>query len=245
MSKLFTTMKFKQLKELSEAIDKKEFGLVIDFLNSYPGEDIFEKFKNILIDWEYHTSDNLNLTIDGKSIKIQLSYIINQLPTHIQDDIFLTSGGFDFVLNIPKKFKSISIVAMEDLIQSVSYNGINLKVGEFSEEEYQTFLNFLPASVFNDFLNLAIKHKEKIITFDNPTLKNIKLDFMTNEPLGFLYGLLGNFSRDYFRQIMFYLSKRVPADIILNSDIKDIEFYIEEYNRETKDQQESANPSLA
>ena len=238
-------MKFKKLKELSEAIDKKEFGVVVDFLNSYPGCDTFEKFKNILIDWEYHTSDTLNLTIAEKSIKIQLSYIINQLPSNIQDDILLSSGGFDFVLNIPKKFKSTSMVAMEDLIQSVSYNGINLKVCEFSEEEYQTFLNFLPASVFNDFLNLAIKHKEKVITFDNPSLKDIKLDFMTNEPLGFLFGLLGNFSRDYFRQIMFYLSKRVPSDVIMNSDIKDIEFYIEEYNRETKDQQESTNHSIA
>lgn len=236
---------FKLLQELSEYLEKKQIDKFVDFLNGYEGNDIFEKFRNILKDWEYHVAHTLSLNIDSKPMKIQLSYLLDQMPLEMNDELVSEQSGVKLILNTPKKFTSTEVIPMSDIIQSITVNNYTINSSEVKREDMDHIIEGLPASTFNHTLNTIIDCPSKSVSFSNPALKQIKLHFLTRDPLNFLIGLFGNFTKDYFRQILFYLAKRISCDVIMNSDIHDIEFFIGEYNKEVKDQQESGNPTIA
>lgn len=236
---------FKKLREISEYIEKGEHDKFIEFLNSYSGSNTFEKFKNILIDWEYHVSHTLNLNVDNRIVKIQLSYIINELPLYMNDDlIFESSCGIKIILSTPKKFNNNDVIPVFDMIKRLELHGHVINTSDLTEDELNEVITNLPASVFNDLLSTIIACENKTVEFKNPAIKSFKLQFCTKDPVNFLIGLFSNFTKDYFRQILFHLSKRISEEVIINSDIHDIEFFIEEYNKEIKDQQ-NTNPSIA
>jgi len=101
----------------------------------------------------------------------------------------------------------------------------------------------LPAKVFSNILEVLAKDKTKVFKFENKALENIKLNFYTNDSFLFLKSLFGNYSKEYFQDVIFFVSKRISADILMNSDLKDVNFYIKKYSDEMESQQKSL-PSL-
>jgi hypothetical protein len=120
-----------------------------------------------------------------------------------------------------------------------------IQVNKFSDlnDSQKMIIDKLPAKVFSNILEVLAKDKTKVFKFENKALENIKLNFYTNDSFLFLKSLFGNYSKEYFQDVIFFISKRISADILMNSDVKDVNFYIKKYSDEIESQQKNL-PSL-
>jgi len=230
---------FKNLKEISSATQKGNDKVLIDYLNTFKGDNIYEKFKNILSVWGIDVSYTLNINLGDKSTKIQLDYIVSEMPENLGKEVIIEVDNVKLVLDIPKTFDtlSIDIIPIYSIIQDIYYNNIKLIIN--SVHEKSLIIDNLPARIYTEVLHSIINNKENILTFSNPVLERFKFNFLTNEPFLFLKGLFNNFDELYFRDIIFHLSKRIDGNILLGSTPMEIEYYIEKLSEEMKNQNES------
>ena len=77
-----------------------------------------------------------------------------------------------------------------------------------------------------------IDNNDKILTFDNKNLSNLKINFLKKDPYIFLKNLFTPFHKDYFREIIYHLSKKIDGYSLYNSTISDIDFFIYKINNE-------------
>jgi hypothetical protein len=87
-----------------------------------------------------------------------------------------------------------------------------------------------------EFIKTVINNKKCVVTFENTLLKQLKFNFLTNEPLIFLKGLFTNFNSDYFKDVIYLLSRKIDGNLLLNSTPMEIEYYIEKYTAEMQNQ---------
>ena len=64
-----TKITFKDLKEISENGDDH----LIDYLNQFSGDNIYEKFLTVLRCWERDVSYDMGFTVEDKNVKVSLS----------------------------------------------------------------------------------------------------------------------------------------------------------------------------
>jgi hypothetical protein len=237
-------LSFEKIKEISEWLDTNQEIKFYEFINSFEGENIYQKFKNILIKWEYHVNDYLTFTIDGSQTKIPIFYLLQELTDDIQSPKVFSNDYFSFELQIPKTFQpSDQHTPIYDLISSISINDVYLDFNQLSRENKQIIIDKLPANLFLKVMRGLIADQSKIFKLNNDSLSKFKINFYTNDVMSFLKNLFSNYSKEYFQDIIFYLSKRMSCDAILYSDIKDIDFYVKKYNEEME-QQKNTLPSL-
>jgi hypothetical protein len=237
-------LSFEKIKEISEWLDTNQEIKFYQFLNSFDGENVYQKFKNILIKWEYHVNDFLTFTIDGSQIKIPMYYILQELTDDIEAPKVFVNNTFSFELQVPKTFQmTVDHIPIYDLITSISIEDVHLDFKNLDRENKQAIIDKLPANLFSKILEGLINDSSKIFKLNNESLSKFKINFYTNDPMLFLKNLFSNYSKEYFQDIIFYLSKRMSCDAILYSDIKDIDFYVKKYNEETE-QQKNTMPSL-
>jgi hypothetical protein len=237
-------LSFEKIKEISEWLDTNQEIKFCHFLNSFDGENVYQKFKNILIKWEYHVNDFLTFTIDGSQIKIPMYYILQELTDDIETPKVFVNNIFSFELQVPKTFQmGVDHIPIYDLISSISIEDVHLDFKNLDRENKQSIIDKLPANLFSKVLEGLINDSSKIFKLNNESLSKFKINFYTNDPMLFLKNLFSNYSKEYFQDIIFYLSKRMSCDAILYSDIKDIDFYVKKYNEETE-QQKNTMPSL-
>jgi hypothetical protein len=207
-------------------------------LNSFEGCNIFEKFKNILINWEQDVSQSLNLNFNDKSTKIALSYLISEIASDIGSELKINEENLEIIIDIPKSFDIIvqETIPIYSLIQYINISGISIDLTDLSTQSRKDIIDNLPAKVYNIILKEIISNKSKMIGFNNPILSNFKFNFLTNEPYLFLKGLFTNFGEEYFRDVIFHLSKRIGGDLLMMSTPSEIEYYIQKYSEEMKNQ---------
>ena len=76
---------FEKLKKISDTLSRNNEDYFVSYINEFEGDNIFEKFKSILSSWEQDVSYELSLSTTEKSVKIQLSYILNDLPQDMNE----------------------------------------------------------------------------------------------------------------------------------------------------------------
>lgn len=229
---------FSKLRELSQHIELNDTTSIIQWMNGIEGIDIFDKFKNILKLWDYNISDTLDLNVDGRSIKIQLSYLLHEFPESLSSKCVLTVDDFKVELGIPSVFNcNEDIFPIYDLIHKIEIG--NITINPQTMDNKQVIIDSLPAKIYGEIMRKVVEYEDKTVKFSNPALSKLKLNFYTNDPYKFLIGLLSNYDRNYFRTVLYHLSKRLHPDVILNSNIKDVEFFIEEYQKEVKEKTNS------
>jgi len=229
---------FKDLRKLSKSLNKGNDTELVDYFNTFKGDDVFQKFKNILLVWESDVSPSLNLNIDNKSTKIALSYINSIIPQALSQEIFLKVDDFDLVVDIPKYFDNLvqETLPIYSLIQYINISGISINLIDLPIEERKSIIDNLPARVYNALLHKILECKSRILSFDNPSLDKFKFNFLTNEPYLFLKGLFNNFGDDYYKDVIYHLSKRIDGDLLVTSTPSEIEYYIQKYSEEMKNQ---------
>lgn len=231
---------FSDIKELSELITKGYENQFIDYINSFEGDNTFQKFENILKCWNMDVSPTVNFTFDEKPVKIQLSYIISQL-FDISDDIIIEDEDLKIVIGLPNLFQKDDYISVYNIIKYVSISGISINLINLSIEEKNQVIDNLPPLIYNKIYNKIIGEKSKIFSTDNIVLKNFKLNFLSSDVYFFLRGLFSNFNEYYFKDVLFLLSKRIDGEILLKSTPLEIEYYIEKYSKEMDNQNENLN----
>lgn len=224
---------FDLLKKISENDDT----FLIDVLNSFQGDNIHEKFLNILKCWERDVSYDINLVVESSLVKVMVSHIINECGRVSSDDI-LIGDDIKFFLNFPEKFdnKSDSMFPY-GVIKKIKKGDVEINLGEYLEN----IVDVLPAKMYNQVLSVVKDPKNKKVNFSNRMLKNLSINFLSYDPFIFLKNLFHPFNDDYFRDIIYYLSKRIDSSFLKESTIFDIEYFIDKMNEENVNQEEVQN----
>lgn len=230
---------FKDLRSISNSLKKGKEEVFVNYLNTFEGENIFEKFKTILTSWESDVSPSLNLNVGDKTIKISLQYILSEMSNDIGGEIEKIKDDVKIIFDIPKNFDILvqeDIIPIYSLIKYIEISGISINISDLLIYEKCSIIDNLPAKVYNILLSGIMDDKTKIIGFSNPVLDKFKFNFITNEPYIFLKGLFTNFTEDYFRNTVYFLSKKIDGELLINSTPIDIEYYSEMYSKEVQEQ---------
>jgi hypothetical protein len=229
---------FSDLKKLSSSIEKKDNTVICNYLNNFKGDNIWEKFRNFLVIWENDVSSNITLNLNNKNTNIDIIYLLSEIPETIEYTDFLESNSIEIKLSIPKNFtKNDDIFPIYDIIHSLKLSNIEIDMTILPDEDKKSVVDNLPPSVYNDILNKIIE-KGKILRFSNPMLKDIRFNFYTNEPFAFLQGLFSNYTSNYFMDVIYHLSKKIDSQILFSSTLKEVEYYIQKFNDEVKEQRD-------
>lgn len=225
---------FSDLKRISESFTVGYDDIFIEYLNSFRGKDIYEKFKTILKAWDNDVSYTLNFNIKDTPTKIQLSYINSQFQ-ELSEDVYITEGNVKIIIGIPTQFEFTETIPIYNILKYIDISGISINLTDLSFHDKRAIIDKLPGNVFNIILKNIEKEKEKTFKVDNPMLENFKINFLSADPLTFLKGLFSNFDEYYFRDVIFVLSKRIDGNILLQSTPLEIEYYVEKMSNDAPD----------
>jgi len=227
---------FGDLKKISDSIHRNSDNVLVEYLNNFDGDNVFEKFRNVLISWNYDVSNTLNINFDDKQTKIALSYIILETPTKLEGEIIVEEDFMKIGLDIPKKFDTLvqETLPIYSLIQYINISDKFLNLIDIDVHEKKAIIDILPGKVYNSILQALLENKSKIVGFNNPVLEKFKFNFLTNDPYYFLKNLFDNFGEDYYKDVIFHLSKRIDPYILMDSTPLEIEYYIQKYSEEMK-----------
>lgn len=215
---------FRDLKSCVEGDDDT----IIQYLNQFKGENIFEKFKNILIQWEKNVSYTLGFKVGDKNINLSLLYIVEELSKFSHGKIELVCGDMVFIMDVPKKFSnSVDILAISDFIYELKYLNTTINFSDLTDLEKNQILESLPAKIYNELVIHLSKIKNKSVLLENKALGNMEINFFTATPYNILQDLIRTYSIDYFRDVIYVLSKKIDGQILLDSTMMDIEYYID------------------
>lgn len=230
---------FQDLRTFCDWVEKDDNESICAYFNTFEGNNTFDKFKNILKCWECDVSDVITVNSDNRSLKIQLSYIIGELPKEINSPQTLNYSGLDIGTNIPNIFTHTeNMVPIYELIQYLCISNTIINLIDLSIFEKHQVIDKLPPKIYNYILEKIIETQTGIVSFSNKSLSSLRMNFFTYDPFNFLKGLFANYTKDYFRDIIYHLSNKIDGNILLQSDLKDIEYYILKFNDEVKNQQE-------
>jgi len=220
-------IKFKDLKEISE----NEDDYLIDYLNNFSGDNIYEKFLNVLTCWERDVSYDMGFTVEEKNVKVSLSYFIKELENWDKEPLIIKTDNLEFELDVPPLFKKgYDIFSISETIRKVKYGESVLDFAKVGDKS--ALIEQLPASTYNTLINALLKNESKTVRFTNSSLKNININFMGHAPLELLRGLCHPYGDDYYRDIIYHLSSKIDGNILLNSTMRDVDYFVDKLNQE-------------
>lgn len=231
---------FSDIKTLSELMVKGYDNKFVDYINSFEGDNTFQKFKNILQCWNMDVSPTINFNFNDKPTKIQVTYIISQL-FDISDDIVIEEDDLKIIIGLPNLFQKDDYIPIYNIIKYISISGISINLVNLSIREKHEIINNLPPLIYNKIYNRIIVERSKIFSTDSEALKDFKLNFLSNDIYAFLRGLFSNFDEYYFKDVIFLLSKRIDGNLLLQSTPLEVEYYIEKYSKEMDNQNDNLN----
>jgi hypothetical protein len=231
---------FSDIKTLSELMVKGYDNKFVDYINSFEGDNTFQKFKNILQCWNMDVSPTINFNFNDRPTKIQVTYIISQL-FDISDDIVIEEDDLKIIIGLPNLFQKDDYIPIYNIIKYISISGISINLVNLSIPEKYEIINNLPPLIYNKIYNRIIAERSKIFSTDSEALKDFKLNFLSNDIYSFLRGLFSNFDEYYFKDVIFLLSKRIDGNLLLQSTPLEVEYYIEKYSKEMDNQNENLN----
>jgi hypothetical protein len=234
---------FEDLRKITDYLNKGYDDLFVDYLNSFRGDDIYEKFKNILKCWENDVNSSIEFNFEDRPVKIQLSYIISQLSEMVEmsESVKIFDEGIELHIGIPDVFQNIELIPIYNTVKYINISGIFINLTNLSLYEKTQAINSLPPKIYNIIYKNIINIKTKKFEIDNPILKDFRLNMLSNEVYFFLKGLFSKFDEYYFNDVIFHLSKRIDGSLLLKSTPIEIGYYIDRYSKELESQNNNLN----
>jgi hypothetical protein len=213
--------------DLKRCIEEED-DFLIDYFNSFKGENTHQKFSNIIKAWEKCVSYTINFTVDGKNVKISLSYILEQLKNYSDEQLKFEFSGIKVVLDTPILFKKdLNILSISEFIHELEYLNHKIRFVELNEIEKNQILQNLPAEFYNKLSIHIINSKIKRVSIDHPSIPDMYIDFWSAYPYQMLRDLFLSYNIDYFRDLIYVLSKKIDGNILMDSTIMDIDYYLD------------------
>jgi hypothetical protein len=215
------------INDIKKCLEEDE-DFFMDYLNKFKGDNIHEKFVNILKNWEKYVSYTINFNIKEKNIKISLDYLIKELNGFHTQPTWFEHSNIKVLVDIPSKFvKELNILSVSNFIKKIEYGNFVIDFTELSDEVKDEMLEKLPADFYNKMIQFLINAEDKKVILQNAALENMEINFLTSLPYEMVKGLFYSYDMDYFRDIIYYLSKKIDGKILMDSTIMDIEYYID------------------
>jgi hypothetical protein len=215
------------INDIKKCLEEDE-DFFMDYLNKFKGDNIHEKFVNILKNWEKYVSYTINFNIKEKNIKISLDYLIKELNGFYTQPTWFEHSNIKVLVDIPSKFvKELNILSVSNFIKKIEYGNFVIDFTELSDEVKDEMLEKLPADFYNKMIQFLINAEDKKVILQNAALENMEINFLTSLPYEMVKGLFYSYDMDYFRDIIYYLSKKIDGKILMDSTIMDIEYYID------------------
>lgn len=227
---------FEDLKNIKNTLFHSYDEFFINYINSFKGKNVLEKFKNILKVWANDVSPTLNLNLNDKPTKIQFAYVVSQMNLEVSN-FTISNDKCEVVIGIPNEFEIVDgLVPVYDVIKTIKMCGMVMNFDDLVFLEKKKIIDNLPANIFNLIMVEILKREDFTVLFDNPSLNTLKINFLTNEPYMFLKGLFENYDELYFRDVIFHLSKRLDGNILMKSTPDELDYYIGKFSKETDQQ---------
>jgi hypothetical protein len=224
---------FKSLRGISEAFGKGDDIPFIECINSFDGDNIYKKFLNILKSWEMDVTHNMTMAFEDTTMKVSMEYVIKCMSGVDSDEILqIEDGDWIFWVGSPSKFTNKDGFDLTESIKNIQYLNSKINFNGLSNIDKESIIKQLPANVYNTIIRKVLENNRFVCRLDNPKLSHISINFLNNSAYNFLKGLFEPYDKDYYRDIIYYLSKKIDGDILLDSTMTDIEYYIEKMNEE-------------
>jgi len=214
--------------DLKKCIEEQDDDFLIEYLNKFSGSNTYHKFVNIIKYWERCVSYTIGFNVDNKNVKISLSYILEQLKNYSDESLTFEDSNIKVILNTPPLFKKdINILSVSDFVYEIEYLKNKIYFISLSDDYKSEILQSLPANFYNKLCEYVLKIKDKTVNIEHPAMPNIKIDFLSSTPFQMLKELFLGFDINYFRDIIYTLSTKIDGNILMNSTMMDIDYYID------------------
>lgn len=223
---------FSNLRDITDSLEKDRIDIFIDYINSFKGDNILEKFKSFLTSWKDDVNPYLTFRVDSEKKNIPISYLLKEC-LDISSPTIIEFEGTTHELGIPDVFyESTDVIPIYTILkkstlnprQYINWNTLSLK-------ERQTNIDMFPPLLFNEILSTIWKDSSKILKWNHPSLSTFSLNFYTNEPLNFIKSMFLPYDAFYFRDIVYHLSGKIGPNL-QNSTLQDIEYYLKKMSAE-------------
>lgn len=216
---------FNKFREITKSQDYNNF---VNLLNSLSGDNVYEKFITFLKIWKEDVSPSIGLNINGNNTEVYIDYIINCFPSSLNCS---EKNIFDFLeitIDIPRSLgKMDEILPIYDIISTINIHNYNkIDLNDLVYEDKKKIVDNLPATIYKELYNKIIENKKSIVSLDNPRLEHLKFNFFTTEPFHFIHNMIKSYNKDYYRDVIYILSKNIDGEILLNSTISDIDYFL-------------------
>jgi hypothetical protein len=214
--------------DLKECVEEQDDDFLLEYFNKFSGDNIYHKFINIIKSWEKSVSYTISFKVEDKNIKISLSYILEQLKNYSDEKLTFENSNIKVTLNTPPLFKkNINILSVSDFVYDIQYLKNKIDFVSLSDDHKNEILQSLPADFYNKLCNFILNITEKKVAIEHPSIPNLKIDFLSSTPYQILKELFLGYNIDYFRDVIYALSKKIDGSILMKSTMMDIDYYID------------------
>jgi len=235
---------FRDIFNLSRLYYDNNLDGVAEYLDNtfnIKGLSIVDKLFVIIKARQHYINDTISLNIGDRSVSVQVSLFLDPInDINCKNTIIDLGNNQQIELDIPYRFiTDNSILPIYDnIIKTITIGDNTIDLTKQDPQLIQQLLELLPPLAINHLTNF-IRDKSHIVEiFHNKQDDPISINFITSQPFGFVKIMLGEYDLGSCRDILFFLSKRMNSETVLNSPINDISFYIAQYQAELKE-----NPS--
>ena len=219
----------------------------IDYLIDLQGIrelNVIDKFFVLLKAKELFVNEDLSLSSQKGNINIKMQGILNMLLDLPNFNRRITTDGVTIELDLPTNFIINPSDLFTSIIQALTIEDVTLSFNTLTKEQQNEVLRELPSSLFNNIKDFTYNTNAAITIFKGKQsleVNDITLNFFTTDPFMFIKSLYNEYQLHACREILFYLSKRLPTEFLLKSTPADIQFYMAEYTNEIKSNKSSGS----
>jgi len=161
-------------------------------------------------------------------MKISLDYLIKELDDFVNQQSWFEHQSMKVLIDIPSGFVAeLNILSVSNFIRYIEYGHFVVDFDSLSNDAKEEVLEKLPAEFYNKLIQFLITSNDKKIVLQNAALENMEMNFLTSLPYDMVKGLFYSYDIDYFRDIIYHLSKKIDGRLLMDSTIMDVEYYID------------------
>ena len=214
-----------------------------DSLNTFLTKNLspqcsYNKFVSLLYLRKETVNENVNFTVDNKTIKISLNVWLNNFRKNFKP-IKSVKSIEDFVLTMdyPRELYHTTVEElMMDCLYNIVYRGKELDVAELSlSEKYELFGRLSP-KITSTIMEFIEENNTPILVMESRIgLPEISVNFFDNSGFDILKNLFNYYTYENILETIFMLSKRISDISYLNSRTpRDLDILIKLYSEEVE-----------
>ena len=234
---------FKDIFKLARAYDIDDDVQAVSYLcKLYNIEHLncIDKFFIICKVCEFHITHTLHMSGDGgASVDLDLKTLLNNLYDVASQFKKCNVDGIEINMDIPKCFFTQDNKDLfTAVIDSIIVEDVEICFHELTDEDKSSVMASLPAAVFNTIKKYLSELDLTVTVFDGYEkrgISKIDINFLGFDPLYLIRSLYSEFPLITCREVIYYLSRKINSETLLNSTPVDIKFYLEEHGRENKE----------